>query len=78
MPAGTDPDFLDDFFRGNPNGSANYAQPADIVESGWEPSAFFRTIAGGPAGNNIIGVTFTFDQHFVQYGFQLASPQPFA
>lgn len=61
IPMGTDPDYLDDYFRtGRP--SATYAQPADIVESGWEPSGFFTAIAG-PSGNSIIGVTFTF--HFV-------------
>lgn len=57
--AGTDPDLLDDFFRGLPTPSANYEQPADIVEAGWQPSSFFRAFAG-PAGNNILGVTFTF------------------
>ena len=60
VPAGTDPDYLDQFFRGVPAGSANYAQPADIVQSGWQPSSWFRTLAGGVAGNSIIGVTFTF------------------
>jgi hypothetical protein len=61
IPMGTDPDYLDDYFRvGHP--SATYAQPADIVESGWEPAGFFTAIAG-PSGNSIIGVTFTF--HFV-------------
>ena len=61
VPMGTDPDYLDDVVRtGHP--SAAYAQPADIVESGWEPSGFFTAI-GGPSGNSIIGVTFTF--HYV-------------
>jgi hypothetical protein len=60
VPAGTDPDYLDQFFTGNPAGSPNYSQPADIVESGWQPGSFFRTIAGGPSGNSILGVTFTF------------------
>lgn len=55
---GTDPDFLDEYFNGLPS-SANYAQPADVVQAGWMPSQFFRNIAG-PSGNNIIGVTFTF------------------
>lgn len=59
IPAGTDPDQLDEYFRGLPE-SPNYAQPADIVQAGWQASSFFRAIAGGPAGNNIIGVTFTF------------------
>ena len=55
---GIDPDFLDDYFRtGHP--SATYYQPADIVESGWEPLSFFQRFAGA-SGQNIIGVTFTF------------------
>ena len=62
IPMGTDPDYLDDVvLTGHP--SAKYAQPADIVEAGWMPASFFRTIAGGTSGNSIIGVTFTF--HFV-------------
>ena len=61
IPMGTDPDYLDDYFRTR-RPSATYAQPADIVESGWEPAGFFTAIAG-PSGNSIIGVTFTF--HFV-------------
>ena len=61
IPMGTDPDYLDDYFRVH-RPSATYAQPADIVVSGWEPAAFFTAIAG-PSGNSIIGVTFTF--HFV-------------
>jgi hypothetical protein len=60
VPAGTDPDYLDEFFRGNPAGSLNYFQPADIVEAGWQPPGFFNAIAG-PDGDNIIGITFTFD-----------------
>ena len=61
IPMGTDPDYLDDVVRtGHP--STNYAQPADIVESGWEPAGFFTAI-GGASGNSIIGVTFTF--HFI-------------
>jgi len=59
VPAGTDPDYLDEFFRGNPAGSANYAQPADIVEAGWQPPGFFNAIAG-PDGDFILGITFTF------------------
>jgi hypothetical protein len=59
VPAGTDPDYLDEFFRGNPAGSPNYFQPADIVEAGWQPPAFFNAIAG-PDGDFILGITFTF------------------
>ena len=60
VPAGTDPDYLDEYFRGNPAGSPNYFQPADIVEAGWQPIEFFETIGGGPAGDNILGITFSF------------------
>ena len=56
---GTDPDILDNVFRGTAPGP-HYVQAADIVQGGWQPGSFFRTIAGGTAGNNIIGVTFTF------------------
>jgi hypothetical protein len=59
VPAGTDPDYLDEYFRGNPAGSLNYFQPADIVESGWQPPAFFNAIAG-PDGDFILGITFWF------------------
>jgi hypothetical protein len=60
VPAGTDPDYLDEYFAGNPAGSPNYLQPADIVEAGWQPLAFFETVGGGPAGDDILGVTFSF------------------
>jgi hypothetical protein len=58
--AGTDPDYLDEYFRGNPAGSPNYVQPADIVEAGWQPLSFFQAIAG-PDGISILGITFTFN-----------------
>lgn len=57
--AGTDPDRLDQYYRGQPR-SANYAQPADIVQGLWHPRQFFRNIAGGAAGDGILGVTFPF------------------
>lgn len=60
VPAGTDPDYLDQYFRGNPAGSPNYFQPADIVESGWQPLSFFETIGGVPDGDFILGITFSF------------------
>ena len=57
--AGTDPDFLDDLFLGRPAPSANYVQPADLVQAGWQPPAFFDALA--PDGSDfILGVTFTF------------------
>lgn len=59
VPAGTDPDVVDQLVRGEAP-SANYAPPADIVESGWQPASWFRTLAGGTAGNSIIGVTIPF------------------
>ena len=67
IPAGTDPNQLDQFFATVPPGapSANYAQTADIVHGGWKVPQFFRNIAilsGQPpaAGDNIIGITFSF------------------
>lgn len=57
--AGTDPDLFDQLVNGDAP-SANYASPADIVESGWQTYTWFRTLAGGPAGDNIIGVTLAF------------------
>ncbi|HJQ21736.1 MAG TPA: hypothetical protein VJ867_15410 [Gemmatimonadaceae bacterium] len=61
VPAGVDVDQLDNLVFGQP--LTGY-QPfvADVVEGGWLPSSFFTAIAQGPAGNSIIGVTFTF--HF--------------
>jgi hypothetical protein len=59
VPAGTDPDQLDEFFLGLPSPSPTYAQPADIVQAGWQPPAFFDAITpGGSAG--ILGVAFSF------------------
>jgi hypothetical protein len=67
IPAGTDPNQLDQFFASVPPGapSANYAQTADIVLGGWMVPQFFRNIAilsGSPpaTGDNIIGITFSF------------------
>jgi hypothetical protein len=57
VPAGTDPDFLDQAVLALPP-SSNYSQPADIVQSGWQLASWFRTLAGGPVGDYIIGVTF--------------------
>jgi hypothetical protein len=59
VPAGTDPDVMDQLVVGD-QPSANYAPPADIVESGWQPSTWFRTLVGGPAGDAILGVTIPF------------------
>jgi hypothetical protein len=59
VPAGTDPDVVDQLVRGQAP-SQNYAQPADIVQSGWQPASWFRALAGGTAGNAIIGVTLSF------------------
>ena len=57
--AGTDPDLVDELVLGQPP-SQNYAPPADIVQSGWQTAEWFRTLAGGTAGNSIIGVTIPF------------------
>jgi hypothetical protein len=59
VPAGTDPDLFDQLVNGDAP-SANYASPADIVESGWQPYTWFRTLAGGPAGDALIGVTLAY------------------
>jgi hypothetical protein len=59
VPAGTDPDLFDQLVIGDAP-SANYAPPADIVESGWQTYTWFRTLAGGPSGDAIIGVTIPF------------------
>lgn len=59
VPAGTDPDFLDQLVKGQAP-SANYAQPADIVQSGWQTRSWFRTLANGPLGDYILGVTIPF------------------
>jgi len=59
VPAGTDPDQFDQLVNGD-SPSANYASPADIVESGWQPFTWFRTLAGGPEGDAILGVTLAF------------------
>ena len=57
--AGTDPDQLDEFFLLEQGPSANYVQPADIVQAGWQPPLFFNNYT--PDGATfILGVTFTF------------------
>ncbi len=58
VPAGLDPDLLDNLFLGS-DGGRPYAQVSDIVQAGWQAPSFFTAFAG-PSGNNIIGVTFTF------------------
>ena len=59
VPAGTDPDLLDQLVLGLAP-SANYFGPADIVQGGWLPQEWFRTLAAGVAGDAIIGVTLPF------------------
>jgi hypothetical protein len=59
VPAGTDPDLLDDFFLGRPTPSPTYAQPADIVQAGWQPPEFFENFTPG-GSEGILGITFTF------------------
>jgi hypothetical protein len=59
VPAGTDPDVVDQLVLGQPP-SPNYAAPADIVQAGWLPASWFRALAGGPSGDFILGVTLSF------------------
>jgi hypothetical protein len=56
---GTDPDFLDDLFLTGSAPSANYVQPADLLQAGWQPAEFFEAITPG-GSDAILGVTFTF------------------
>jgi hypothetical protein len=58
VPAGIDPDQLDNLFLGS-DGGRPYALVADVVQGGWQPPNFFTAFAG-PSGANIIGVAFTF------------------
>jgi hypothetical protein len=59
VPAGTDPDAYDELVLERPIPD-NYAQPADIVQAGWQPNSWFRALAGGPDGDYILGVTVSF------------------
>jgi hypothetical protein len=59
VPAGTDPDLLDEVFLGLPAPSPTYAQPADIVQAGWQPAEFFEGFTPG-GSDAILGITFTF------------------
>jgi hypothetical protein len=59
VPAGTDPDQLDDLFLGRPTPSPTYAQLADLVQAGWQPAEFFDAIRPG-GSQAILGITFTF------------------
>ena len=59
VPGGVDPDLIDQLVFGS-DGGRPYAQVSDIVQGGWQRPNFFTAIAGGPSGNNIIGVTFSF------------------
>lgn len=55
----TDPDLLDQVFLGSDGAGRTYQQVSDIVQAGWQHPNFFTAFAGS-AGNNIIGVTFSF------------------
>jgi hypothetical protein len=60
VPAGVDPDQLDNLFNGSPEvAGRTYAQVSDIVHAGWQPLSFFTAFAGDD-GPNILGVAFTF------------------
>jgi hypothetical protein len=69
---GTNPDFIDEYFRAVAAGTdkdfvpaSDYAQPADIIQSGFQKSDWFRIVATSPddpkgeSGNSILGITFT-------------------
>lgn len=58
LPAGVDPDLLDQLFLGA-DGARPYVQVADLVQGGWQPTSFFTAFAGAQ-GANILGVAFTF------------------
>lgn len=58
VPAGVDPDFIDQLFLGGTDGGRSYDQVSDLVQGGWQPTSFFTAIAG-PQGVNILGVAFT-------------------
>lgn len=58
VPAGVDPDILDNLFLGS-DGGRPYAQVSDIVQAGWKPLSFFQAFAGAD-GAGILGVSFTF------------------
>jgi hypothetical protein len=59
VPAGTDPDLVDDILLGRPAPSPTYAQLADIVQAGWQPPAFFEAIIPG-GSDGLLGITFAF------------------
>ena len=60
VPTGVDPDLLDNLFLGVAEvPGRSYAQVSDIVQAGWQPTAFFTAFAGA-AGTGILGVAFTF------------------
>jgi hypothetical protein len=61
--AGTNPDLMDELYRGRMP-TADYAQPADIIHGMWQPRQFFWVVAQvaklpPAAGDGIIGVTLT-------------------
>jgi hypothetical protein len=58
---GRNPDFFDDAVLrpvDRKRKTANYQQPADIVQGGWLPNLFFTRLFG-PGGAGVIGVTLT-------------------
>lgn len=58
VPAGTDPDLVDQLYLGSDGAGRAYGQVADIVQAGWQHPSFFTAFAGA-GGNSIIGVTFS-------------------
>jgi hypothetical protein len=59
VPAGTDPDLVDDILLERPVPSPTYAQLADIVQAGWQPPEFFDAFTPG-GSDAILGITFAF------------------
>lgn len=65
IPAGVNPDFVDDILLDRPGALATYAQPSDIVQGLWQPREYFRAAAQISGlkpedGDGIIGVTWSF------------------
>ncbi|MDX2207687.1 MAG: hypothetical protein SFU57_08610 [Gemmatimonadales bacterium] len=58
VPAGIDPDFIDNLVLGSDGAGRLVVQISDLVQGGWQPLSFFTAI-GGPTGGNILGVAFT-------------------
>lgn len=58
VPAGSDPDQLDDLYLGRPHPSPTYLPLADIVQAGWQPPAFFDAV-DEDGSTKFLGIAFT-------------------